>query len=131
MPHMGTVFIMYDCPPLLLLTFRPLLHLTRIITRMGNYENSDAVRYILFTWTLCSAVLALVGNLSVLGSVFLGALAVAPTAVEQATNLTAFRGFAGTSVLILVGVATDTARRVKAELQMQRLAVKSDQFDLE
>jgi preprotein translocase SecY subunit len=73
----------------------------------------------------------MLGNLSVLGSVFLGVLAVAPTAVEQATNLTAFRGFAGTSVLILVGVATDTARRVKAELQMERLAVKSDQFDLE
>ena len=32
----------------------------------------------------------------------------------------AFRGFAGTSILILVGVATDTARRVKAEQAMQR-----------
>jgi protein transport protein SEC61 subunit alpha len=30
-------------------------------------------------------------------------------------GLQAFRGFAGTSILILVGVATDTARRVKAE----------------
>ena len=34
--------------------------------------------------------------------------------------LQAFRGFAGTSILILVGVATDTARRVKAEQAMQR-----------
>jgi preprotein translocase subunit SecY len=32
----------------------------------------------------------------------------------------AFRGFAGTSVLILVGVATDSARRVRAEQAMQR-----------
>lgn len=32
----------------------------------------------------------------------------------------AFRGFAGTSILILVGVATDTARRVKAEQAMQK-----------
>jgi preprotein translocase subunit SecY len=34
--------------------------------------------------------------------------------------LQAFRGFAGTSILILVGVATDTARRVKADQAMQR-----------
>lgn len=39
-----------------------------------------------------------------------GALAGAPALVEALTNLTAFRGFAGTSVLIMVGVATDTAR---------------------
>lgn len=32
----------------------------------------------------------------------------------------AFRGFAGTSILILVGVATDTARKFKAEQAMQR-----------
>ena len=32
----------------------------------------------------------------------------------------AFRGFAGTSILILVGVATDTARRVKAEQAMSK-----------
>ena len=36
----------------------------------------------------------------------------APAAVEAITKLTAFRGFAGTSVLIIVGVATDTARKV-------------------
>ena len=40
--------------------------------------------------------------MSVLGSAFLGALAVAPAAVEALTGLQAFRGFAGTSVLILV-----------------------------
>lgn len=32
--------------------------------------------------------------------------------MEAITKLTAFRGFAGTSVLIIVGVATDTARKV-------------------
>lgn len=37
------------------------------------------------------------------GSVFLGALAAAPALVESLTGLQAFRGFAGTSVLILVG----------------------------
>ena len=32
--------------------------------------------------------------------------------------LQAFRGFAGTSVLIMVGVATDTTRRLRAERAM-------------
>ena len=50
--------------------------------------------------------------MSVLGSIFLGLLAAAPSAVESVTHLTALRGFAGTSVLILVGVAQDTARKV-------------------
>ncbi len=54
------------------------------------------------------------------GSVFLGALAAAPALVESVTGLQAFRGFAGTSVLILVGVATDTARRFRSELAMQK-----------
>ncbi|CAL5222560.1 g4942 [Coccomyxa viridis] len=59
-------------------------------------------------------------RMSILGSAFLGALAAAPPLVEAVTGLQAFRGFAGTSILILVGVATDTARRVKAEQAMQR-----------
>lgn len=58
--------------------------------------------------------------MSVLGSAFLGALAAAPALVEATTGLQAFRGFAGTSVLIIVGVATDTARKVRAELAMQQ-----------
>ena len=40
--------------------------------------------------------------------------------VESITKLTAFRGFAGTSILILVGVATDTARRFRAEQAMSK-----------
>lgn len=59
-------------------------------------------------------------RMSVLGSGFLGALAAAPALVEATTGLQAFRGFAGTSVLILVGVATDTARKFRAELAMQK-----------
>ena len=59
-------------------------------------------------------------RMSILGSAFLGALAAAPPAVEKLTGLTAFRGFAGTSLLILVGVATDTARKVKAEQVKRR-----------
>ncbi len=43
--------------------------------------------------------------------------------VEAITKLQAFRGFAGTSVLILVGVATDTARKFRAELAMQKYKV--------
>jgi preprotein translocase subunit SecY len=39
------------------------------------------------------------------------------------TGLQAFRGFAGTSVLILVGVATDTVRRFRSDLAMQKYKV--------
>lgn len=60
------------------------------------------------------------GRISVLGSTFLGVMAAAPALVEGVTHLTAFRGFAGTSVLILVGCATDTARKVQAELISQK-----------
>lgn len=59
-------------------------------------------------------------RISVLGSFFLAVLAAGPAVVEQVTHLTAFRGFAGTSVLILVGCATDTARKVQAELISQK-----------
>ncbi|KXZ55679.1 hypothetical protein GPECTOR_2g1229 [Gonium pectorale] len=59
-------------------------------------------------------------RMSLLGSVFLGALSAAPALVEGITHLTAFRGFAGTSVLIMVGVATDTARRIRAEQAMAK-----------
>lgn len=47
-------------------------------------------------------------------------LAGGPALIEQTTHLTAFRGFAGTSVLILVGCATDTARKVEAEIISQK-----------
>jgi preprotein translocase SecY subunit len=59
-------------------------------------------------------------RMSVLGSAFLGLLALTPSAVEAATGLTALRGFGGTSILILVGVATDSARRFRAETLMEK-----------
>ncbi|CAA6662286.1 unnamed protein product [Spirodela intermedia] len=59
-------------------------------------------------------------RISVLGSAFLAILAAGPAVVEQITHLAAFRGFAGTSVLILVGCATDTARKVQAEIISQK-----------
>ncbi|CAK9176832.1 unnamed protein product [Ilex paraguariensis] len=59
-------------------------------------------------------------RISVLGSAFLAILAGGPAVIEQTTHLTAFRGFAGTSVLILVGCATDTARKVQAEIISQK-----------
>ncbi|KAK8964615.1 hypothetical protein KSP40_PGU000732 [Platanthera guangdongensis] len=59
-------------------------------------------------------------RISILGSGFLAILATGPAVVEQVTDLTAFRGFAGTSVLILVGCATDTARKVKADIISQK-----------
>nr|O63066.1 RecName: Full=Preprotein translocase subunit SECY, chloroplastic; AltName: Full=CpSecY; Flags: Precursor [Zea mays]AAC05019.1 cpSecY [Zea mays] len=59
-------------------------------------------------------------RISVLGSAFLAVLAAGPSLVEQTSHLTAFRGFAGTSVLILVGCATDTARKVQAEIISQK-----------
>jgi preprotein translocase subunit SecY len=67
-------------------------------------------------------------RLSVLGSVFLGALALTPGAVEKITGLQTFRGFAGTSLLILVGVATDSARKVRSELVMESYDTKLDEF---
>lgn len=65
-------------------------------------------------------------RLSVLGGVFLAALAGTPTLVQKLTNLSALRGFAGTSVLILVGVATDTVRRVKSEALESRYTQEID-----
>ncbi|KAL5973927.1 protein kinase-like protein scy1 [Asimina triloba] len=67
--------------------------------------------------TIYSTVLS---RISVLGSAFLAVLAAGPAVVEQTTHLTAFRGFAGTSILILVGCATDTARKVQAEIISQK-----------
>jgi len=59
--------------------------------------------------------------------VFLATLAAAPALVEASTGLTTFRGFGGTSILIMVGVATDSARKVKSELVMQAYD-KLDEF---
>lgn len=59
-------------------------------------------------------------RMSVLGSVFLGLLALAPSILETVTGVSRFRGFGGTSILILVGVATDFTRRLRAEKLMEK-----------
>lgn len=64
-----------------------------------------------------------------LGSIFLCVLSCAPAVTEAITGVPALRGFAGTSVLIIVGVATDTARRIKAEKQMSKYGDIDELYD--
>lgn len=59
-------------------------------------------------------------RLTFLGAIFLGLVAIIPTAVEGATRVTTFQGFGATSLLILVGVAIDTAKQVQTYVISQR-----------
>ncbi|MEM9771732.1 MAG: preprotein translocase subunit SecY, partial [Cyanobacteria bacterium P01_D01_bin.73] len=59
-------------------------------------------------------------RLTFLGAVFLGLVAIVPTAVESATNVRTFQGLGATSFLILVGVAIDTAKQVQTYVISQR-----------
>lgn len=59
-------------------------------------------------------------RLTFLGAIFLGLVAIVPTAVESATNVTTFRGLGATSLLILVGVAIDTAKQIQTYVISQR-----------
>jgi len=59
-------------------------------------------------------------RLTFLGAIFLGAVAIIPTAVENATRVPTFQGFGATSLLILVGVAIDTAKQVQTYVISQR-----------
>jgi len=59
-------------------------------------------------------------RLTLLGAIFLGLVAIIPTAVESATRVTTFRGIGATSLLILVGVAIDTAKQVQTYVISQR-----------
>ncbi len=59
-------------------------------------------------------------RLTFLGAIFLGAVAIIPTAVESATKVTTFQGLGATSLLILVGVAIDTAKQVQTYVISQR-----------
>ncbi|GAB4212248.1 MAG: preprotein translocase subunit SecY [Synechococcales cyanobacterium] len=61
-----------------------------------------------------------INRLTLLGAVFLGAVAILPTAVERATGVTTFQGLGATSLLILVGVAIDTARQIQTYVISQR-----------
>ncbi len=59
-------------------------------------------------------------RLTFLGAVFLGLVAIVPTAVESATNVRTFQGLGATSFLILVGVAIDTAKQIQTYVISQR-----------
>jgi preprotein translocase subunit SecY len=59
-------------------------------------------------------------RLTFLGAIFLGLVAVIPSAVEGATRVQTFRGLGATSLLILVGVAIDTAKQVQTYVISQR-----------
>lgn len=59
-------------------------------------------------------------RLTFLGAIFLSAVAIIPTFVEQATGVTTFRGLGATSLLILVGVAIDTAKQIQTYVISQR-----------
>ncbi|WP_269621877.1 preprotein translocase subunit SecY [Prochlorococcus marinus] len=59
-------------------------------------------------------------RLTLLGGVFLGSVAIVPAAVERATNVQTFQGLGATSLLILVGVAIDTAKQVQTYVISQR-----------
>jgi len=59
-------------------------------------------------------------RLTLLGGLFLGAVAIIPSAVEGATQVRTFQGLGATSLLILVGVAIDTAKQVQTYVISQR-----------
>jgi preprotein translocase subunit SecY len=59
-------------------------------------------------------------RLTLLGAIFLTIVATVPTFVESATKVTTFQGFGATSLLILVGVAIDTAKQVQTYVISQR-----------
>lgn len=59
-------------------------------------------------------------RLTLLGAIFLGAVAIVPVAVENATKVTTFQGLGATSLLILVGVAIDTAKQIQTYVISQR-----------
>ncbi len=59
-------------------------------------------------------------RLTLLGGLFLGAVAIIPSAVESATQVKTFQGLGATSLLILVGVAIDTAKQVQTYVISQR-----------
>jgi len=59
-------------------------------------------------------------RISFLGSTFLGFIALAPFVLETITGQTISRDFRGTSILIMVGVASEFARKLRAERLMTK-----------
>ena len=59
-------------------------------------------------------------RLTFLGALFLGIVAIVPTVVEGLTRVPTFQGLGATSLLILVGVAIDTAKQIQTYVISQR-----------
>jgi preprotein translocase subunit SecY len=59
-------------------------------------------------------------RLTFLGAIFLGLIAIVPSGIEQALKVPTFKGLGATSLLILVGVAIDTAKQVQTYVISQR-----------
>jgi preprotein translocase subunit SecY len=89
--------------------------LSQNLKKMGS--SIPGIRPGTATSTYISGVL---NRLTFLGAVFLGAIAVVPTAVERATGVQTFSGIGATSLLILVGVAIETARQIQTYVISQR-----------
>ena len=68
-----------------------------------------------------SAYLEKVMNrLTLLGAIFLAFVVTVPSLIEAATRVQTFNGFGATSLLILVGVAIDTAKQIQTYVISQR-----------
>jgi preprotein translocase subunit SecY len=55
-------------------------------------------------------------RLTFLGALFLALIAIIPSLIENITNISTLKGFSATSLLILVGVAIDTSKKVQTYL---------------
>jgi preprotein translocase subunit SecY len=55
-------------------------------------------------------------RLTFLGALFLAFIAIIPTIIENITQISTFKGLGATSLLILVGVAIDTAKQIQTYL---------------
>jgi len=55
-------------------------------------------------------------RLTFLGALFLAFIAIIPTIIESVTTISTFKGLGATSLLILVGVAIDTAKQIQTYL---------------
>lgn len=89
--------------------------LSQNLKKMGS--SIPGIRPGTATSTYISGVL---NRLTLLGAIFLGAVAVVPTAVERATGVQTFSGIGATSILILVGVAIETAKQIQTYVISQR-----------
>ena len=63
---------------------------------------------------------SVINRLTLLGAIFLGAVAIVPQVIEGIADVRTFQGFGATSLLILVSVAIDTAKQVQTYVISQR-----------